>query len=83
MRHLTREAAIAYAEAKKAGIPSISDGHVGNCKRCSTSVQNWARLLDMLRLAGHPDPPEDVVNRSIALFEPRSSQPPNVHRRAM
>lgn len=71
MRHLTIENIITYMDGLASDVEkSTAEAHLASCKECSELKQEFQTLTLQLRADSSFEPPAEVVERGVNLFQP-------------
>ena len=71
MRHVTVENLINYADGQASDVEkSTLDSHLTGCKECTNLKQEFQALITRLREDSSFEPPADLVQWGINLFQP-------------
>ena len=71
MRHVTVENLIDYMDGQASDVEkSILEGHVTSCKECAELKQEFQALITRLQEDSSFEPPADLVQWGVSLFQP-------------
>jgi hypothetical protein len=71
MRHITIENLVEYVDGKVSGVEkSTLENHVAACRDCSELKQEFQALINRLRQDAAFEPPAELVDWGINLFQP-------------